>query len=102
MPAISHMDTFRRLFRAARFGFAVAAGFACYQLLTNVPSPIPRNSILMLVFVALCPPSVLSLEFDTELGTKSFYVLWVVIALMNAALYATIRGLLSRRLQRPD
>ena len=56
----------------------------------------------MLVFVVLCPPSLLSIAFNTELGTNRFYVLWTVVALMNAGLYAAIRMLVSRSLQRPD
>ena len=96
------MDTFRRLFSSARFGFAVAATFACYQLLTDSQSPISRNSIAMVVFVVLCPPSLLSVAVDPEIGTKDFYAIWTVIGLLNAALYATIRMFLSKRLQRPD
>ena len=56
----------------------------------------------MLGFVTLCPPSLLSLAFDPEVGTNRFYALWTVIALMNGGLYATIRVLLSRRLERRD
>lgn len=96
------MGAFRRLFSAARFGFAVAAVFACYQLLTDSQSPISRNSVLMLVFVVLCPPSLLSIAFETEIGTSNFYFLWTVIGLLNAGFYATIRALVGRRLQRPE
>jgi|SRR5215469_5020337 len=96
------MGTFRRFFSSARFGFAVAGVFVCYQLLTDSQSPISRNSLLMTVFVVLCPPSLLSVAFDPELGTKDFYTIWTVIGLMNAALYATVRIFLSRRLQHPD
>jgi len=96
------MGAFRRLFSAARFGFAVAAVFVCYQLLTDSQSPISRNSILMLVFVVVCPPSLLSIAFDPEVGTNNFYFLWTVIAILNAGLYATIRALVGRRLQRPE
>ena len=96
------MGAFRRLFRAARFGFAIAAAFACYQLLTDSQSPISRNSLLMMVFIVLCPPSLLSVAFDPELGAKNFYAIWTVIGMMNAALYATIRVFVSKRLQRPD
>jgi hypothetical protein len=84
------------------FGFAITAVFVSYQLLTDAQAPIPRNSTLMIVLVILCPPSLLSLVTDLDVGTNSFYLLWTVIALMNAGLYATARALLARRLQRPD
>ena len=96
------MGAFRRLFSAARFGFAVTAIFVCYQLLTDSQSPVSRKPLLMIVFVVLCPPSLLSVAFDPELGTKGFYAVWTVVGLMNAGLYATIRMFVSRRLQRPD
>jgi len=56
----------------------------------------------MVVFVVLCPPSLLSIAFDPEFGTNNFYFLWTVIALLNAGLYATVRALVGKRLQHPD
>jgi len=85
---------------SAMFGLAITAVFVSYQLLTDVA--ISRSSTLMVLFVVLCPPSLLSVAMDTELGTNNFYFLWAVIALLNAGLYATIRVLISRRLQRRD
>jgi len=82
----------------AMFGFAITAFFVSYQMLTASESPIPRDSAYMLGFVIMCPPSLLSMAFDPEVGTNRFYALWTVIALMNAGLYATIRALLSKRL----
>ncbi len=73
-----------------------------YQLLTDMQSPVSRNSALMVLFVVLCPPSLLSVAADPEVGTNNFYFLWTVIALMNAGLYATLRAVFSKRLQRPD
>lgn len=58
--------------------------------------------MVMTVLIVLCPPSLLSVAFDSELGRKNFYAIWSVIGLMNAGLYATIRVLVSWRLQRPD
>ena len=84
------------------FGFAITAIFVSYQLLTDSQSPIQRDSALMVVFIVLCPPSLLSIAFDPEIGTNNFYFLWTVIALLNAGLYATIRALVARRLQHPD
>lgn len=80
------------------FGFAITAVFVSYQLLTDMESPISRNSSLMIVLVILCPPSLLSVATDPEVGSNGYYVLWTVIALMNAGLYATIRMLISRRM----
>ena len=83
------------------FGFAITAIFVSYQLLTDLQSTIPRNSVLMIVLVILCPPSLISIMTDAEVGTNGFYFLWTVIALMNAGLYAAVRGTINRRLQRP-
>jgi len=92
----------RRHFSAAMFGFAITAVFVSYQLLTDSQSSIQRDSAFMMVFVVLCPASLLSLAFDPEAGTTGFYVLWTVIAVVNAGLYATVRALLARGFQRLD
>jgi hypothetical protein len=84
------------------FGFAITAVFVSYQLLTDSQSPISRNSSLMIVLVILCPPSLLFVAADPEVGTNDYYLLWTLIALLNAGLYATVRALLISRLQRPD
>jgi len=90
-------------FRVAMFGLGITAIFLSYQLLTDSQSPITRNSTLMLTFVVLCPPSVLSLAFGTiEIGSHSFCLLWAVIAALNAALYGGIRVLIARVAQRSD
>ena len=90
----------RRHFSTAMFGFAITAVFVSYQLLTDSQSPIQRDSAFMMVFVVLCPASLLSLVFDPEAGTTGFYILWTVIAVLNAGVYAIARGLLSRGFQR--
>jgi len=82
------------------FGFAITAIFLSYQMLTDSQSALHRDSTFMLLFIGLCPPSLLSLAIDTEIGTNHFYILWTVIGLMNAGLYAAIRILVSRRFQR--
>ena len=92
----------RRHFTAAMFGIAITAIFVSYQLLTDSQSPLQRDSTLMMVFVVLCPPSLLSIAFDPEVGTSNFYFLWTVIAILNAGLYTTVRALVGRRLQHPD
>jgi hypothetical protein len=41
----------------------------------------------------LCPPVLLTFPLlDVEIGTGGFYVLWMVVALLNAGLYAVIGG----------
>jgi len=95
-------DSGRRPFSAAMFGFAITAVFVSYQLLTDLQSPIHRDSAFMILFLVLCPPSLLSITFDPEVGTNAFYLLWTLVALLNAGLYATVRALLLRRLERPD
>ena len=97
MTAISRVN-----FRWAMFGIAVTAFFLSYQMLTETPSAVSRSSEFMIVFVVLCPPSLLSVALDPEVGSNGFYVLWTVVALLNAALYATIRALVTKRLQRPN
>lgn len=92
----------RSAFSFAMFGFAITAIFVSYQLLTDLQSSIPRNSTLMIVLVILCPPSVLSMATNAEVGTNGFYLLWTVIGLLNASLYAVIRTLISRRVKSVD
>jgi len=90
-------------FRFALLGIAVTAAFVCYQLVTDPQSPVGRNSELMLLFVALCPPSLLSLSFnDVEFGSNSFYILWAIIGLLNGALYASLRAFIWNRLKKAD
>jgi hypothetical protein len=79
----------------------VTAAFVRYQLITGIESPLSRDSALMIFFVLICPPSLISVVVDTEVGTSNYYVLWTVITLLNGGLYATVRALISRRLQRP-
>ena len=102
MSAIDSMsDSGRRPFSAAMFGFAITAIFVSYQLLTDSQTALHRDSSIMLLLIVLCPPSLLSVAvIDAEIGTNGFYLLWTVIALMNAGLYAGIRILVSQWLQR--
>ena len=91
----------RGIFRSAVLGFAITATFVSYQLLTDVGSAMSRNTAVMLSFLVLCPPSILSIAIrQPEVGTNSFYILWASIGALNAALYAAIRLLIARRLQR--
>jgi hypothetical protein len=89
-------------FRSAVLGFAVTTAFVSYQLVTDAPSLISRNPALMLMFVVLCPPSLLSVPFDPEFGTNGFYYLWTFIGLLNASLYAGVRAFITYRLKKLD
>lgn len=89
---------FRSHFRFAMLGFAVAAFFVAYQLLTSTLPDSPRDTPVMIAFVVLCPPSLLSvLVREVEIGTHAFYFVWAVIAILNAAFYGTISALIRRR-----
>ena len=90
------------IFRSAVLGFSITAAFVSYQLLTDSQSALARSSSIMLTFLVLCPPSILSITRQTEVGTNNYYILWIVIGLLNAALYAGVRVMLRKRLQRPD
>jgi len=90
------------VFRSAVFGFAITAAFVSYQLLTEPQSAVTRNSSLMLTFLFLCPPSILSVIRQVEVGTESFYTLWIVIGVLNAALYAAVRALITHRLRKAN
>ena len=79
----------------------MTAAFVRYQLITGIESPLRRDSAIMLFFLVVCPPSLLSIAADAEVGTSSYYVLWTVIAVLNGGLYATARTLIHRwRLER--
>ncbi|MGC2473923.1 MAG: hypothetical protein WA485_06285 [Candidatus Sulfotelmatobacter sp.] len=86
--------------RSAVLGFAITAAFVSYQLVTDPPSAISRSATVMLTFLVLCPPSILSITRQVEVGTESFYTLWTVIGVLNGALYAGLRSLVGKRLQR--
>lgn len=90
------------IFRSAVLGFSITAAFVSYQLLTDPQSALTRSSSVMLTFLVLCPPSILSITRQTEFGTQNYYILWIVIGLLNAVLYAGVRVMLKKRLQRPD
>lgn len=84
-------------------GFSITALFVVYQLVTNSGADAPRDSAMMIFFVVLCPPSLLlAPTVNPEVGTRGFYFLWIVIGLLNAAVYGTIAALISRRKKAAD
>lgn len=86
----------RGSFRSALVGVFVTAIFVRYQLITGIQSLLPRDSAIMVFFLLACPPSLLSITTDTEVGTNGFYFLWAMIAVLNGGLYATVRTLVNR------
>ena len=81
----------RMVFRFAAVGLGIAVVGVVYQMLTD-PSPWSLlNNLLSAIFMILCPPVLLTIPlFDVEIGTGGFYVVWMVVALLNAALFAVI------------
>jgi hypothetical protein len=72
-------------------GFGIAVVFVSFQMLME-PSPwSPLNDILSAIFIIICPPVLLTFPLlDVEVGTGGFCILWMGVALLNAALYAVI------------
>ena len=81
----------RTILRFAAVGFGITVVFVGFQMLME-PSPwSPLNNILSATFMILCPPVLLTFPLlDVEIGTGGFYVLWMVVALLNAGLYLVI------------
>jgi hypothetical protein len=77
-------------------GLIITSLVVSYQIVTNgtAPAPLP----LLVLFIALCPTSVLSIPFiDAEVGTSGFYFIWTFIGLLNALLYAGIGAMIAGR-----
>ena len=68
-------------------GLAVAAGYYAYWLYT-----FPDGSLLLSLLIN--PPSWLLIAFiDFEVSQQQLLIVWVVIGLLNAGLYATVAAL---------
>jgi hypothetical protein len=79
----------RTVFRFAAVGLGVPAVWGVYQMLVNPSSWSPLNSFLSVIFMILCPPVVLTFPFvDVEVSNGGAYVVWTVVAILNAALYS--------------
>jgi hypothetical protein len=76
--------------RFAAVGFGIAFPLVGLQMLGE-PSPWPPlNNILSAIFIILCLPVLLTFPLLDVETTGVFYVLWMVLALLNAGLYAVI------------
>jgi hypothetical protein len=73
-------------------GFGIAVVFVSFRMLAGPISPWSAlSNILSAVFIILCPPILLTFPLlDVGIGTAGFYVVWMVVALLNAAVYAVI------------
>jgi hypothetical protein len=87
----------------AGVGLLVAAVMGAFLVLTeSYPNP-PHvlSTPLLVVFLVLCPPSLLSALFiDAEMGSSGFYFVWCLVALLNAGLYAWVGAAMFRHLRR--
>jgi hypothetical protein len=92
---MSARTDFLKPFRFATIGFSITVLFVVYQLLANLDLFSLREFLPMIVFAFLCPPSLVSSRMiDAEVGTHAFYVLWTMIAILNAALYFLVAAML--------
>jgi hypothetical protein len=85
---------------SAALGLAIAAAIFAYLEITNYSS---FGNALIVIAVILCPPSLLSLLFiDAEPHTSGIAIVWLVIALINGALYSAIGAGLGKHLWKTD
>jgi hypothetical protein len=83
-------------------GLAIAAAFFGYFETDPGPGSPTASWAAGLAFI-LCPGSLLFVTWiDIEPQTTAFAVMWLVIALMNCALYRVIGVLVGKRLWRAD
>ena len=62
-----------------------------YMVLADSLHQQSPNVLPVAAFVILCPPSLLSIPFiDVDPGTGGFYLIWAIIGVFNATLYAVI------------
>lgn len=92
----------RTRIRFAMLGFSITALFVAYQLLTDSVPDVPREPAMMIFFVVLCPPSLLSVAVEPEVGSRAFFFVWIITGFLNAGLYGTIAALISRRKKSAD
>jgi len=86
----------------ALVGLGITVVFIAFQMLMVEHSPwFTLNNILSAMFMIFCPPAVLTFPLlDVEIGSGGFYFLWMVVALLNAAVYAVIGTAYVRRRQK--
>jgi hypothetical protein len=81
----------RTILGFAAVGSGIFVVWVVYQMLTDASPWSPLNNFLSVIFMILCPPVLLTFPLiDVDIGTGGVYVVWMVVALLNAALYAAI------------
>jgi hypothetical protein len=82
-------------------GFLIGAALYVYSSLFNYTKPLTTFDVFFGVLaIVLCPPTLLFvLCIDCEIGGASGVIMFLLIGLMNAALYSAI-GSLTLRLRR--
>jgi hypothetical protein len=86
----------------AAAGFLIAVIIWTYSKLAD-SSPPHFNLPLWATFTVLCPPSLLSAPLiDIEPASSGFTTMWLVIGLLNSALYAVIGMLVGKFRWKPD
>jgi hypothetical protein len=72
-------------------GFGIEVVLVSFDMLLG-PSPWSHlSSFISVAFMILCPPVLLTFPLvDVEMSTVGFHVVSMVVALLNAALYAAI------------
>jgi hypothetical protein len=91
----------------AGLGLAVTGIIVAYQFFIDYSSPHFLIWPWILAFI-FCPPSLLSIPlsiafFDAaETGEPGFYVIWMLVGLLNSALYAGIGPAVWGRRNRAD
>ena len=82
------------IFRFAAAGFGIAIILVTFQVLAVSFSFLPGMALNNLVFATcliLCPAFLLTIPLiDVETGTGGFYIGCMLVALLNAGLYAVI------------
>jgi len=75
-------------------GFVIACLVGASELLMDTSPPTDPNLPLVAITVVLCPAVLVAMPFSAiffeaaETGTPGFYILWVLIALVNSFIYA--------------
>lgn len=76
-------------------GFEIAAVVLAFVMLRD-SSPPPTFSPPLLTFEILCPPAFLSFILMDIDSAAAIAIVWLVIGILNAALYAVIGTLIGR------
>jgi FtsH-binding integral membrane protein len=83
----------RRTLVLAGLGLIITVVLVAYLVLTDSYRNPPHelSTPLLVAFLVLCPPSLLSVAFiDAETGTSGFYFIWFFVGLINAGLYSAV------------